>query len=168
MKFIYCPLCGNMLNEKVIGDEGMTKYCLPCDQPFFENVPSVVIALVLNERNQVLLLKSNYISHTHWTLVAGYLKNGETLEAAVAREVFEETNQHVESLEYVTSYYFHSPELIMPGFIARVKTREFGKSSEVDDIMWCNIEDVNKYINRENNMSGIHFDNSIVKLGMYI
>ena len=32
-------------------------------------------------------------------------------------------------------------------------------SNEVDDLMWCDIKDVNKYIIRINNMSGAHFDN---------
>lgn len=113
--------------------------------------------LVINENNEIALLKQNYISKTHWGVVSGYVKNGDTLE---------ETAQHVERMEYVTSYYFKPKELIMSGFIAFVNKRQFASSNEVDDIMWCKIEDVNKYIARHENMSGIHFDNcmKILKL----
>ncbi|WP_290441309.1 hypothetical protein [Clostridium tagluense] len=39
-------------------------------------------------------------------------------------------------------------------------------SNEVDDIMWCEIEEVNRYIARVDNMSGIHFDNSMRLLNL--
>jgi NAD+ diphosphatase len=54
----------------------------------------------------------------------------------------------------------------MAGFIAFVKSKPFNHSNEVDDIMWCEIDMVNKYIARDNNMSGIHFDNSMRLLNL--
>ena len=161
MKFIYCPLCGEKLSEKNIGDEGLVKYCVTCKRPYFDSPSSCVEVLVINEHNQVLLLKQNYITKTHWGVVSGYVNNGETLEEAVIREVLEETGQQVEKTQYVESYYFKPNELIMAGFIAFVKAKPFNNSNEVDDLMWCEISEVNKYIARVNNMSGIHFDNSM-------
>lgn len=73
--------------------------------------------------------------------------DGETIEEAVAREVMEETGQEVLKSRYVSSYYFEPKQLIMIGFIAHVKNKEFGNSEEVDDV-----------IARENNCSGMHFD----------
>ncbi|MEG2289004.1 MAG: NUDIX domain-containing protein [Clostridium sp.] len=166
MKFKYCPMCGLELGVKDIGDEGLVKFCVNCNTPYFDSPNSCVEVLVINEKNQVLLLKQNYISKTNWGVVSGYVKNGDTLEETVVREVMEETGQSVESMKYVTSYYFKPKELIMSGFIAFVSSRPFGKSNEVDDIMWCEINNVNKYIVRENNFSGIHFDNSMRLLGM--
>jgi NAD+ diphosphatase len=54
----------------------------------------------------------------------------------------------------------------MAGFIAFVNTKPLNKSREVDDIMWCGISEVNKYIARGNNLSGIHFDNSMKLLNL--
>jgi len=71
-----------------------------------------------------------------------------------------------EKMKYVESYYFKPKELIMAGFLAFVKARSFNNSNEVDDIMWCEINEVNKYIERINNMSGIHFDNSMKLLNL--
>jgi len=162
MIYKYCPKCGEKLQKKEIGDEGLIPFCISCEKPFFDNPVCVVGALVINEKNQILLLKSNYISTTNWTLIWGYVKNGETLEAAIKREVLEETNQQIKKLQYVTSYYYEPNQLIMPGYIAYVDAQPLLlNSNEVDDMMWCKIEDVDKYIMRANNMSGIHFDNSI-------
>ncbi|MBE6059419.1 MAG: NUDIX domain-containing protein [Clostridium sulfidigenes] len=166
MKFIYCPICGKELDEKSIGDEGLVRYCVDCDKPFFDGPASCVEVLVINENNQILLLKQNYISKTHWGVVSGYVSNGETLEETVIREVLEETGQQVEKMQYVESYYFKPNELIMTGFIAFVKAKPFNNSNEVDDIMWCEIDEVNKYIARVNNIFGIHFDNSMKLLNL--
>lgn len=161
MKFNYCPICAEELSKKSIGDEGLVKYCLTCDRPYFDSPASCVEVLVINEHNQILLLKQNYISQSHWTVVSGYVKNGDTLEETVIREVLEETGQQVEKMQYVESYYFKPKGLIMAGFISFVKAKPFANSNEVDDIMWCEIDKVNRYIARVDNMSGIHFDNSM-------
>ena len=118
----------------------------------------VVEVLVVNELNEVLLLKQNYISETKWTVVSGYMVEGETIEEAVSREVKEETGQIVDKCQYVSSYYFEPKQLIMIGFIAYVKKSQFSDSDEVDDLRWYKIDEVEDVIARENNCSGMHFD----------
>ena len=83
---------------------------------------------------------------------------GETIEEAVSREVKEETGQIVDKCQYVSSYYFEPKQLIMIGFIAYVKKRQFADSDEVDDLRWYKIDEVEDVIARENNCSGMHFD----------
>lgn len=46
--------------------------------------------------------------------------------------------------------------------------KTFNNSNEVDDLMWCEIGEVNKYIARINNMSGIHFYNSMKLLNLLV
>ena len=118
----------------------------------------VVEVLVVNELNEVLLLKQNYISETKWTVVSGYMVEGETIEEAVSREVKEETGQLVDKCQYVSSYYFEPKQLIMIGFIAYVKKSQFTDSDEVDDLRWYKLDEVETVIARENNCSGMHFD----------
>lgn len=77
---------------------------------------------IINEKTQVLLLKQNYITTDKWTLCSGYLKKGDTLEETVAREVLEETGHTIVDCRYVMSYYFKPKNLIMTGYIARVKS----------------------------------------------
>lgn len=89
--------------------------------------------MVVNEFNEILLLKQNYITETKWTVVSGYVTDGETIEEALVREVKEETGQDVVSCKYVSSYYFAPKQLIMIGFIAYVKKMRFRSSVEVDE-----------------------------------
>lgn len=154
----YCSQCGNALTEKEVGDEGLQKFCPICGRFYFENPACCVLTAIVNEKNQVLLLKQNYISRNNYTLCSGYLKKDETLEEAVEREVFEETGQRVRSLEYVASYPFAPKNLIMVGFIAFVTACEFGASTEVDELIWADWERAKKLVERENNLSGTHLD----------
>ena len=164
MELNFCTQCGMKLVLKPVGDEGEQKYCTECNRYYFDNPSSCVLVAIFNERNEVLLLKQNYISQKHYTLCSGYLKKGETLEETVVREVFEETGQRVISCEYVQSYYFPPKNLIMEGFIAFVKASEFGNSNEVDDLMWEKPEQAVTMVERENNWSGEHLDKCILKL----
>lgn len=157
MHFEYCAKCGAKLEDIKCGDD-MCKICPSCKQIYGSSPFPVVAVLVVNEFNEVLLLKQNYISKSKWTIVTGYVSDAETLEEAVVREVKEETGQDVSECQYVSSYYFAPKQLIMIGFLARVKKSEFGHSEEVDALHWYKIEEVDEVIARENNCSGIHFD----------
>ena len=157
----YCVQCGRKLIYKQIGDEGEQKYCQDCGKFYFDNPASCILAAIINEKNQVLLLKQNYISTKNYTLCSGYLKKGDTLEDTVVREVFEETGQRVVSCEYVQSYYFAPKNLIMSGFVAHVISSGFNSSNEVDGLLWTDLEQAVNMVERENNFSGEHLDNCI-------
>lgn len=160
--------CGKPLTYKTIGDDGEQKYCADCDKFYFDNPASRVLVAIINENKQVLLLKQNYISTRNYTLCSGYLHKGDTLEETVAREVFEETGQRVISCEYVQSYYFAPKNLIMTGFIAYVKSNEFGSSNEVDSLMWVDLDKAVTMVERENNYSGVHLDKCVEMLNKRI
>ena len=155
MDINFCTGCGKPLTYKTIGDEGEQKYCECCSKFYFDNPASCVLVAIINENNQVLLLKQNYISTKNYTLCSGYLKKGDTLE---------ETEQRVLSCEYVQSYYFAPKNLIMTGFIAYVKASEFGSSNEVDGLVWVDLDKAVTMVEREKNYSGVHLDKCIQRL----
>lgn len=161
MDINFCTECSKPLTYKSIGDEGEQKYCECYNKFYFDTPASCVLVAIINENNQVLLLKQNYISAKNYTLCSGYLKKGDTLEETVAREVLEKTGQRVISCEYVQSYYFAPKNLIMTGFIAYVKASEFDSSNEVDGLMWVDLDKAVTMVERENNYSGEHLDNCI-------
>ncbi len=157
MEIKFCSFCGNELVLKEVGDEGKLPFCNKCNIPFFNNPVCSILAAVINDNDEVLLLKQNYVSTTNWGLVAGYLKVGENLEQAVAREIKEETGIEISDVKYISSYCYEKKEMIMIGYLARAKNIDFNlDSNEVDDIMWENMENaINLF--REGSIAQKHF-----------
>lgn len=137
MKFRFCPDCGAKLGSRILGDEGAVPWCEYCDKPWFPIFPAAIIALVHNSRNEVLLLRQEYIHHTYCNLVSGYITPGETAEECARREIKEETGQHVVSLQYAGTWWFARKEMMMIGFLARVEDDiPLNLSTEVDYAEW--------------------------------
>ena len=136
MRFSFCPHCGQRLVPKLIGDEGMIPFCERCKVPLWNMFTTCIIAAVVNEEQEVALLRQNYVSETNYVCVAGVMKLGESAEEAAAREILEEIGQEVVSLEYVKSYPYEKKEMLMLGFKATVKKAPLRLSSEVDGAQW--------------------------------
>lgn len=141
MKFIYCPHCGNKLIKKEIGDEGMMPFCEMCSVPLWDMFSTCVIVAVVNEMDEVALIKQSYVTTKSYVCVAGYMKMGESAEESAIREVKEELGLDVEKLEFVNSYPYKEKEMLMLGFKAKVKKAEFICSGEVDTAKWFKFED---------------------------
>ncbi len=140
MRFTYCPHCGTKLISKEIGDEGMIPYCEKCNIPLWDMFTTSIIAAVVNEYREVALLRQNYVSLTKYVCVAGIMKLGESAEETAIREIKEEIGQDVEKLKYVGSYPYEKKEMLMLGFKATVKKKDFKLSSEVDAVEWVRYE----------------------------
>lgn len=136
MKFIYCPTCGDILTQKEIGDEGMVPFCTKCNKPLFDMPYACTLTIVINEFNEIALIKQGYVAQEHYVCVAGYVKSGENAEDTAQREVMEELGLKVDKINYVNSYYYAKRDLLMLGFAARVKKADFRISSEVDKAEW--------------------------------
>lgn len=141
MRFTYCPHCGNKLIRKEIGDEGMIPFCENCNIPLWDMFTTSIIAAVVNEYNEVALLRQNYVSTTKYVCVAGIMKIGESAEETVIREVKEEIGQDVEDLLFIKSYPYEKKEMLMLGYKAKVKKKDFTLSGEVDSVEWVKFED---------------------------
>lgn len=140
MKFTYCPHCGKQLIKKEIGDEGLIPFCDNCNLPLWDMFTTCIICVVVNEFNQVALLRQNYVSQNNYVCVAGIMKIGESAEETAIREVKEEIGQDVVKLEYIKSYPYEKKEMLMLGYKATVKKSEFKLSGEVDSVEWFDFE----------------------------
>jgi NAD+ diphosphatase len=139
MKFIHCPLCGEKLIPKKIGDEGLVPYCSTCERPMF-NIPyACTLTLVVNELGEVILIKQNYVSQSNYVLVAGYIKSGENAEETSIREVQEEVGVTPHTVRYVKSYYYEKHDMLMLGFIAFADKCDLSISGEVDEAGWFTV-----------------------------
>ena len=141
MHFIYCPHCGTKLIGKEIGDEGVIPYCDNCKVPLWDMFTTSIIAAVVNECGEVALLRQDYVSTTSFVCVAGIMKPGESAEETVIREIKEEIGQDVEELQYIRSFPYLKKEMLMLGYKASVKKKEFKLSCEVDSVEWVKYED---------------------------
>ena len=100
MRFQYCPYCGKKVELREIGDEGMIPYCTECKIPLWDMFTTSIIVAVVNEYQEVALLRQNYVSTTNHVCVAGVMKMGESAEETVVREIGEELGLHVKSVQY--------------------------------------------------------------------
>lgn len=141
MKIKYCPVCGSEAIQKEIGDEGLMPFCPTCQMPLWDYFNTSIICAVVNEQEEIALLRQNYVSTTNYVCVAGHMKSAESAEETVTREVKEEIGQDVEQLIYIRSYPYEKKNLLMLGFLAKVNKKDFKLSGEVDSVEWVPLND---------------------------
>lgn len=146
MRFTYCPHCGSHLTKKEIGDEGLIPYCESCRIPLWDMFTTCVICAVVNEENEIALIRQNYVSQTNYVCVAGVMKLGESAEETAIREIREEIGQAVQKLEYIASYPYEKKEMLMLGYKATVKKAPFALSGEVDRAQWFPLSDAPSHL----------------------
>lgn len=141
MHFLYCPYCGEKLIKREIGDEGRIPYCNRCEIPLWDMFITSVICAVVNEYNEIALLRQKYVSATKHVCVAGIMKTGESAEDAAVREIKEEIGLDVCNLQFIKTYPYDKKEMLMIGFKAEVKKADFHISKEVDSVEWVTYTD---------------------------
>lgn len=100
-QFIYCPECGSshfeVHNEK-------SKKCAGCGFVYYFNPSSATVALILNEKKELLVCRrAKEPAKGTLDLPGGFIDMGETGEEGVMREVLEETGMKVQKATYLFS-----------------------------------------------------------------
>ncbi len=118
----FCGLCGS---PTLSVDAGHVRRCsnTACATQHFPRTDPAVIMLVTDGDRALLGRQRSWPAGQHSTL-AGFVEPGESLEDAVAREVFEETGIRVGEVRYHSSQPWPFPSSIMLGFTARALTTE--------------------------------------------
>ena len=101
-------------------------------------------AVILNNQQQVLLLKANYADHA-WGLPGGGLDLGETIHQALIRECREELGCEV-AIDYLSGVYFHSA-VTSHAFIFRCHFKgdaQIRLSEEHTEYAWFNLNALSK------------------------
>jgi NAD+ diphosphatase len=112
-----CPLCGTATDET---QAGWTRTCPRDGSQHFPRTDPAVIMLVHDGADRCLLGRGITWAPGRFSTLAGFVEPGESLEAAVAREVFEEVGITVDAVSYVASQPWPFPSSLMLGFTARV------------------------------------------------
>lgn len=129
----YCGKCGSRL--RIMKTE-RAKKCLSCDHIEYPRIsPAVIMAVTRGKK--ILLARSNHIRSSFYSVLAGYVEMGETLEECVLREVHEEVGLGVKNICYYGSQSWPFTNSLMIGFIAE---HAFGEihidKSEILDAAW--------------------------------
>lgn len=110
----FCPVCATP-TEPISGDWG--KRCPSCGYTRYPQVSPAVLALVHNGDEILLAQKDGW--GDRYSILAGFVEPGESLEDCVQRETFEEVGVDVDTVQYRGSQPWPFPHQVMVGFTAR-------------------------------------------------
>ncbi|MFT3783413.1 MAG: NAD(+) diphosphatase [Nibricoccus sp.] len=129
----FCGCCGT---PTIDAPGERAKKCPKCNALFFPGAaPAVIVAITRGD--EILLAHNRNFRPNMFSLLAGFVDPGETLEDAVAREVREEVGIEISELRYLTSQPWPFPNSLMLGFRAKYVSGEIvvdGK--EIEQAGW--------------------------------
>jgi NAD+ diphosphatase len=117
----YCGRCGSRTRAE---PSGHVLHCDGCGASHHPRIEPAVITLVTDGGDRCVLGRSRRHPPGMHSCFAGFVEPGESLEAAVAREVREEVGLEVSEVRYHSSQPWPFPAQLMIGFRARAKTFE--------------------------------------------
>jgi NAD+ diphosphatase len=112
----HCSQCGA---PTVPDQSGWIRRCAQCGSEHFPRTDPAVIMAVTDAADRLLLARSPHWPQGRLSVLAGFVEPGESLEAAVGREVFEEVGVVVEQVRYLGNQPWPFPSSLMVGFTSR-------------------------------------------------
>ncbi len=132
----YCSHCTGNLEQL---PESWGKKCVACGKEHYPHIHPCAIVLIRRD-DQLLLIHKPEWPRGRYSLVAGFLDVGESLEECAIREAIEETGVTIRNVRYVASQAWPFPSQIMVGFVADYS---FGDvkvdGKEIEDARWFTI-----------------------------
>ena len=135
----FCAACGAPSTPVMAGWQ---RDCAVCGAHHFPRTDPVVIMLVTHG-NRVLIGRNANWPEGMYSLLAGFIEPGETMEAAVRREVFEEAGIRVGPVRYLASQPWPFPASLMFGCAAEALDEAITVDPvELEDAQWVSREDM--------------------------
>jgi NAD+ diphosphatase len=111
----FCGRCG----QPTVNAPGeRAKLCPQCGLLSFPRLSPAVIMLIRRGEDEFLLARNRAFAEGFYSVLAGFVEPGESLEEAVAREVHEEVNLDIRDIRYFGSQPWPFPHSLMIGFTA--------------------------------------------------
>ncbi|PUB10665.1 NAD(+) diphosphatase [Yoonia sediminilitoris] len=135
----YCSRCGALSDFSMAGWQ---RNCTACGGHHFPRTDPVVIMLITHG-NAVLLGRSPGWPDGMYSCLAGFVEPGETIEAAVRREVFEEAGVRVGAVTYLASQPWPFPASLMIGCAGDALGTDLTiDPDEIEDARWVSREEL--------------------------
>lgn len=110
----YCGYCGQKMHPS---KTEWAMLCSHCRERYYPQIaPCIIVAI--RKGDSILLAQHTRHRNGVYTVLAGFVEVGETLEQAVAREVMEESSITVKNLRYVSSQPWPFPQSLMMAYTA--------------------------------------------------
>ncbi|MGE4322378.1 MAG: NAD(+) diphosphatase [Sphingobium sp.] len=130
----FCSACGNGTTPH---KAGWSRRCDMCKAEHFPRVDPVTIMLA-EQGGRVLLGRQPGFAPGRYSALAGFVEPGETVEEAVARELWEEAGITVHSVRYVMSQPWPFPSSLMLACMAQTDDDTLTlDETEIEHAFWC-------------------------------
>lgn len=147
-QFKYCPKCGS---NRFVENNFKSKRCEDCGFIYYFNSSSSTIALIINEKQELLVAtRAHEPAKGTLDLPGGFVDLDETGEEAVMREVREESGLNVKEVKYLFSipnryvysgFEVHTLDLV---YLCKVPdTKELKAEDDVAKLEFIKITDLN-------------------------
>ena len=129
----FCSKCGGVLRAQT---DIRAKECEKCGRLEFPRISPAIIVLI-EKGDTLLLARSPRFAGEFFSVLAGFVEPGESLEAAVHREVMEEAGITVKNIRYFGSQPWPFPDSLMIGFTAQYESGEIQiDGEEIVEARW--------------------------------
>jgi NAD+ diphosphatase len=131
--FQFCGGCGSRTSNL---DKERAKICSTCGLINYPRIsPAVIVAVI--KKNKLLLARSRRFKKKLYSVLAGFVEPGESLEECIEREIFEEVGIKVKNIRYFGSQPWPFPDSLMIGFIAEYKSGQITiNEEEIQNAEW--------------------------------
>ena len=135
----FCGRCGALNTNK---QDERAKICPTCGQLDYPSAsPAIIVAICKDQ--QILLARSHRHPAGRYSVLAGFVEPGETLEECVQREVQEEVGLKVKNMRYFGSQSWPFPNSLMVGFTSEYAGGEISvDNKEILDAKWFSAADI--------------------------
>jgi NAD+ diphosphatase len=143
----FCNRCGS---PTLSTEAGYMRACTnpDCGQMHFPRTDPAVIVRVTHGQRCLLGRQARW-AKGRYSNIAGFVEPGESLESAVAREVWEETGIRLDTINYHSSQPWPFPSSLMLGFTATAASWEINRhDSELEDARWFTREEIRESLLR--------------------
>ena len=135
----YCGGCGEPTVDE---PRERAKRCTACGQLAFPRISPAVIVRI-SRGNEILLAHGTRFPEAYYSVLAGFVEPGESLEETVAREVREEVGVEVQNIRYFGSQPWPFPNSLMVGFTAEYAGGDLAPDPrEIADVRWFSVDDL--------------------------
>jgi len=115
--------CGGCGGKMAYAQHDMSRVCPQCQKIYYPFIAPAIIVAITKGDQLLLAANKNFRPGLH-SLIAGFVESGESLEAAVKREVMEEVGLEVHNIKYFGSQTWPFPASLMVGFTAEYLSGE--------------------------------------------